>query len=413
MNIVLTAILLLFPALAGLTAGPVEDEKQINTLVTSLLKYSEVKMSTIVMNRMNCESDRAFCDKVAARIRKKIEDSGKWTFTRRASAADGFLQCSVSRVGDRWELRGQLTTKAGAAVWEDKVALVESMKPIAKATAAVEPMVIPATPSPETKKKVAKFFKKKAKQFSANKKSKGPKKKQEMEAARESKALDAASVLGEAVSAGTVGEARVAAGTRAVSSKIPAVARLGIAERVSFDSDRVPAGRWQRFLAAFTPVHVGPQGRHLDFGLGYKHYIPGNETFYKGAGEANGISSQVSWADWVNLEFDYWGREGLAINQVSGLTGIGISPTLSLPIQFGKNLVLYAGGGGRFENISVAASHVPDGTIAYGNHSVLMSLGAKIKLWNLGLDANWAYDFWATHNPSSMLRIGMFYRLNP
>src|SRR6185369_1634346 len=98
------------------------------------------------------------------------------------------------------------------------------------------------------------------------------------------------------------------------------------------------------------------------------------ETFYKSAGEANGMAAHASWSDWANVELDYWGRGGLAANQVTSLTGIGVSPTLTLPIQFGDHLVLYAGGGGRFESIAVAANHVPDGAISYGNQSVLITL---------------------------------------
>jgi hypothetical protein len=173
-------------------------------------------------------------------------------------------------------------------------------------------------------------------------------------------------------------------------------------------------------VAASTPVSQALSGlgsgmgslllNHLILEVGWKHFIPQNNTFYGQLGSIEGGVLVFSWDDILNLEFDGWERSGLSIGNVTDLTGLGFEPTLTWPFRF-PFLTLYAGGGGRFESVNVTASGLSSDTpVRFGNNSVLLTVGAKWKpLTHWGLDLNGAYDVWATYNPNLMFRAGLYY----
>ena len=150
----------------------------------------------------------------------------------------------------------------------------------------------------------------------------------------------------------------------------------------------------------------------LDVEAGYKYFEPQNATFKLNTKSMSGAYVNFNWSDILHVEFDYWYQASLPQLEypVSNLFGYGMSAYATAPLRLGHYWVLYAGLGGRFETINVAAGLIPSqDSISFGNNSFFAIGGVKAHRGPVGVDASVAYDMMATYDPYLTAKLGLYY----
>lgn len=157
---------------------------------------------------------------------------------------------------------------------------------------------------------------------------------------------------------------------------------------------------------------IGIEGRKLeekkrmkgivDVILGYKYFIPRDDPF------RDKIENTA--APYIGLDFmSILGVGVESINyKVSGsdkISGKALNLTLTYPYAFNGHTLVYAGGGGRLEQIEVKDA---DSTATFDNNAILLTAGAKFRfIKSHGIEINYSSTISAGRVDYHMLRVGI------
>ncbi len=153
---------------------------------------------------------------------------------------------------------------------------------------------------------------------------------------------------------------------------------------------------------------------NMDICLSYRGFVPRNKTFKDIVGNGNGFYVGGALGNYINVGFDFWGKSGLTVSDITELEAKAWELTLTYPFIINENVLVYAGGGGRFESIDVNPTDEGESDATFGNNMGLVTGGVKLrgfadekKSW--GVELNYSISFSAKHTDYNMFRIGLLH----
>lgn len=146
----------------------------------------------------------------------------------------------------------------------------------------------------------------------------------------------------------------------------------------------------------------------FDSYISYRNLRPTNETFKSILSGISALYVGVDICDIGRVGADFWSENDLEASDITALSGRALELALTLPYALNENFIIYGGGGGRFESISVN-----DGSAEFGNNGLLLTVGAKLRFFDknlsrhLGIEANYSRTVGGTYTDYGMFRIGL------
>lgn len=149
-------------------------------------------------------------------------------------------------------------------------------------------------------------------------------------------------------------------------------------------------------------------------------FNPSNESFKKYTGSGiEGYSLRLLYKNIFSIGMDAWDKTEItnaALSDIS-ISGRAAIVAVTYPYALTDWAAIYAGGGGRFEQIQLNGKGANTTDITYGNNAVLVMVGAKVRLPNpldesklsFGLNFDYEKTFNANRTDYDIIKFGIFW----
>lgn len=152
--------------------------------------------------------------------------------------------------------------------------------------------------------------------------------------------------------------------------------------------------------------------KDTDFYLSFKFFNPENKRFKSLIETPSGFCIGIHIRNILGIEWETWNKSTLNVLDIKKITGMALELFLTYPFSLDDNFIIYAGGGGRFENIIINPDTTNTGNqTSFGNNGALLTAGIKYKISQkgLGLELNYSRTLFSNYTDYNMLKFGIVY----